>query len=101
MNEEIIELFIELHKNLDPFDEEMERVSKGQHADYDYVKGFMENTLIINLQLEKHLNGNGNLWTLYESVARCIENEEYEKISQLKIEIEKNEILHTNICAVP
>ena len=100
MNEEIIELFIELHKNLDPFDDEMERVSKGEHVNFDYIKGLMEKTLEVNVLLEKHIL-DGRLWTLYEDVARCIENEEYEKIPQLKKEIEENEILYTNICAVP
>lgn len=92
MNEEIIELFIELHKNLDPFDNEMERVGKGEHVNFDYIKGLMEKTLDVNRKLEKYID-DGKLWTLYENVARCIENEEYEKIPQLKKEIEKNEIV--------
>jgi len=107
MNEKIIELFIELHKNLDPLDEEMNKFGKGI-SEYDIdlsfnlMEGLLNNTCDINRDLEHYIK-DGEIWTLYESVARCIENEEYEKIPQLKKEIERkeNEILYTNICAVP
>ena len=99
MNNDIIELFQQMHTYIDAFNENIVEYHEGKTTYMDY--SLLQKTFEFNEKLGKYEWGSDNKkWSLYENVSRLISQERYEEIIKYKALIdalETNELLHTDI----
>jgi hypothetical protein len=101
MNNDIIELFREMHQYVDAFNQNIMDYHSGETDYVDYSS--LQKTFEINEKLADFDWGEDSTkWLLYEKASRFLSQERYEELIEVKVLIDalekiENEVFHTDI----
>lgn len=101
MNNDIIELFMEMHQYVDAFNQNIMDYHAGKTDYVDYSS--LQKTFEINEKLADYdWEEDNTKWLLYEKASRLMSQERYEELIGVKVLIDNlekidNEVFHTDI----